>query len=60
MLGLPHPVFWIHPPFFFATPSPLFTDCPRGAGIQGLNKAVWGVENRVLSAHVSELGGGRP
>lgn len=36
-----------------------FTDYFRGAGIQGLNKAVWGVENRVLSAIVSALGGGR-
>lgn len=36
-----------------------FTDYLRGAGIQGLNKAVWGVENRVLSAIVSALGGGR-
>ncbi|HSP77191.1 MAG TPA: hypothetical protein VLQ93_01585 [Myxococcaceae bacterium] len=36
-----------------------FTDYLRGAGIKGLNKAVWGVENRVLSAIVSALGGGR-
>ncbi|QRK04480.1 hypothetical protein JQX13_29995 [Archangium violaceum] len=36
-----------------------FTDYLRGAGIQGLNKAVWGVENRILSALVSALGGGR-
>ncbi|ATB41909.1 hypothetical protein CYFUS_007385 [Cystobacter fuscus] len=36
-----------------------FTDYLRGAGIQGLNKAVWGVENRVLSAIVSAVGGGR-
>ncbi|WP_375766775.1 hypothetical protein NR798_34525 [Archangium gephyra] len=36
-----------------------FTDYLRGAGIKGLNKAVWGVENRVLSAAVSALGGGR-
>jgi hypothetical protein len=35
------------------------TDYLRGAGIKGLNKAVWGVENRVLSAIVSALGGGR-
>lgn len=36
-----------------------FTDYLRGAGIPGLNKAVWGVENRILSAAVSALGGGR-
>ncbi|WP_224247810.1 hypothetical protein [Hyalangium gracile] len=36
-----------------------FTDYLRGAGIKGMNKAVWGVENRVLSAAVSALGGGR-
>ena len=36
-----------------------FTDYLRGAGIKGLNKAVWGVEDRVLSAAVSALGGGR-
>ncbi|MBJ6763053.1 hypothetical protein JGU66_19985 [Myxococcaceae bacterium JPH2] len=36
-----------------------FTDYLRGAGIKGVNKAVWGVENRVLSALVSALGGGR-
>lgn len=36
-----------------------FTDYLRGAGIKGLNKAVWGVENRVLSALVSIVGGGR-
>ncbi|WP_090489578.1 hypothetical protein [Myxococcus virescens] len=36
-----------------------FTDYLRGAGIKGLNKAVWGVENRVLSAIVSAVGGGR-
>jgi len=36
-----------------------FTDYLRGAGIKGLNKAVWGVENRILSAAVSALGGGR-
>jgi hypothetical protein len=36
-----------------------FTDYLRGAGIKGLNKAVWGVENRVLSAIVSATGGGR-
>lgn len=36
-----------------------FTDYLRGAGIKGLNKAVWGVENRVLSAVVSAVGGGR-
>ncbi|QRO00317.1 hypothetical protein JRI60_15440 [Archangium violaceum] len=36
-----------------------FTDYLRGAGIKGLNKAVWGVENRVLSAAISALGGGR-
>jgi len=32
------------------------TDYLRGAGIKGLNRAVWGVENRVLSALIS-LGG---
>lgn len=36
-----------------------FTDYLRGAGIPGLNKAVWGVEDRVLSAIVSAVGGGR-
>ena len=36
-----------------------FTDYLRGAGLKGLNKAVWGVENRVLSALVSAVGGGR-
>jgi hypothetical protein len=36
-----------------------FTDYLRGAGLKGMNKAVWGVENRVLSAAVSALGGGR-
>jgi len=36
-----------------------FTDYLRGAGIKGLNKAVWGVENRILSAIVSATGGGR-
>jgi hypothetical protein len=36
-----------------------FTDYLRGAGIKGLNKAVWGVEDRILSAAVSALGGGR-
>ncbi|NTX64853.1 hypothetical protein HUA74_29790 [Myxococcus sp. CA051A] len=36
-----------------------FTDYLRGAGIKGLNKAVWGVENRILSALVSIVGGGR-
>lgn len=36
-----------------------FTDYLRGAGIKGMNKAVWGVENRVLSAIVSAVGGGR-
>lgn len=36
-----------------------FTDYLRGAGVKGMNKAVWGVENRVLSAAVSALGGGR-
>ncbi|RKH69306.1 hypothetical protein [Corallococcus aberystwythensis] len=36
-----------------------FTDYMRGAGVKGMNKAVWGVENRVLSALVSALGGGR-
>ncbi|WP_141326462.1 hypothetical protein [Myxococcus sp. AB025B] len=36
-----------------------FTDYLRGAGIKGLNKAVWGVENRILSAIVSAVGGGR-
>lgn len=36
-----------------------FTDYLRGAGVKGINKAVWGVENRVLSALVSFFGGGR-
>lgn len=36
-----------------------FTDYLRGAGIKGLNKAVWGVEGRIASAIVSALGGGR-
>jgi hypothetical protein len=36
-----------------------FTDYLRGAGLKGLNKAVWGVEDRILSAAVSALGGGR-
>jgi hypothetical protein len=36
-----------------------FTDYLRGAGIKGMNKAVWGVENRILSAIVSATGGGR-
>jgi len=36
-----------------------FTDYLRGAGIKGLNKAVWGVEDRILSAIVSATGGGR-
>jgi hypothetical protein len=36
-----------------------FTDYLRGAGIQGLNKAVWGVEGRIASAIVSAVGGGR-
>ncbi|WP_224365392.1 hypothetical protein [Hyalangium versicolor] len=36
-----------------------FTDYLRGAGLKGMNKAVWGVENRVLSAIVSAVGGGR-
>lgn len=36
-----------------------FTDYLRGAGVEGVNKAVWGVENRVLSAIVSAVGGGR-
>ncbi|WP_338867574.1 hypothetical protein [Myxococcus stipitatus] len=36
-----------------------FTDYLRGAGLKGMNKAVWGVENRVLSALVSAVGGGR-
>lgn len=36
-----------------------FTDYLRGAGIKGLNRAVWGVENRILSAIVSATGGGR-
>ncbi len=36
-----------------------FTDYLRGAGVKGMNKAVWGVENRVLSALVSAMGGGR-
>jgi hypothetical protein len=36
-----------------------FTDYLRAAGVAGMNKAVWGVENRVLSAIVSAAGGGR-
>lgn len=36
-----------------------FTDYMRAAGVEGVNKAVWGVENRVLSAIVSAVGGGR-
>ncbi|ADO70737.1 hypothetical protein [Stigmatella aurantiaca] len=36
-----------------------FTDYLRGAGVKGMNKAVWGVENRILSAVVSAVGGGR-
>ncbi|MCP3163957.1 hypothetical protein [Myxococcus qinghaiensis] len=36
-----------------------FTDYLRGAGLKGMNKAVWGVENRILSAIVSAVGGGR-
>jgi hypothetical protein len=36
-----------------------FTDYMRGAGVKGINKAVWGVENRVLSAAVMVAGGGR-
>ena len=36
-----------------------FTDYLRGAGVKGLNKAVWGVEGRILSAIVSAVGGGR-
>jgi hypothetical protein len=36
-----------------------FTDYLRGAGVKGMNKAVWGVENRILSAIVSATGGGR-
>jgi hypothetical protein len=32
------------------------TDYLRGAGVQGLNKAVWGVENRVISAFISLFG----
>jgi len=32
------------------------TDCFRGAGVSGVNKAVWGVENRILSA-LKSLGG---
>jgi hypothetical protein len=36
-----------------------FTDYLRGAGLKGMNKAVWGVENRILSAIVSATGGGR-
>lgn len=36
-----------------------FTDYMRCAGIQGVNKAVWGVEDRVLSAFVSIRGEGR-
>jgi hypothetical protein len=33
------------------------TDYLRGAGVSGVNKAVWGVENRILSALKSLLGG---
>jgi len=33
------------------------TDYLRGAGVQGLNKAVWGVENRVISALISLVRG---
>jgi len=33
------------------------TDYFRGAGVSGVNKAVWGVENRVLSALKSFVGG---
>lgn len=36
-----------------------FTDYLRGAGLKGVNKAVWGVEDRILSAIVSAIGGGR-
>ncbi|HVE87395.1 MAG TPA: hypothetical protein VND93_31275 [Myxococcales bacterium] len=32
------------------------TDYLRGAGVKGVNKAVWGVENRVLSALLSLRG----
>ncbi|HZN92876.1 MAG TPA: hypothetical protein VFB81_09220 [Myxococcales bacterium] len=33
------------------------TDYLRGAGVQGLNKAVWGAENRVISALISLVRG---
>lgn len=36
-----------------------FTDYLRGAGVKGMNKAVWGSENRVISALISFVGGGR-
>jgi hypothetical protein len=36
-----------------------FTDYLRGAGLKGLNKAVWGSEDRIISAAISALGGGR-
>ncbi|MBL9038901.1 MAG: hypothetical protein JNG84_10325 [Archangium sp.] len=35
-----------------------FTDYLRSAGVEGLNKAVWGTEDRVKSAVVSFVGGG--
>ncbi|MFY0574964.1 hypothetical protein ACN28S_11840 [Cystobacter fuscus] len=36
-----------------------FTDYMRNAGVIGLNRAVWGIEDRVLSAFVSVRGEGR-
>jgi hypothetical protein len=36
-----------------------FTDYMRSVGIEGVNRGVWGVEDRVLSAVVSAVGGGR-
>lgn len=36
-----------------------FTDYLRWAGVAGLNKAVWGAENDVLSALIMFVGGGR-
>lgn len=36
-----------------------FTDYMRNAGVVGLNKAVWGIEDRILSAFVSVRGEGR-
>lgn len=61
MTGAPD-VFVIKPPTAGLERSTAlhdFTDYLRGAGLKGMNKAVWGVENRVLSAIVSAVGGGR-